>query len=181
MSQRSIKSVVIAVLVVILAVCAFFYAKSANRTEQATQREAPDFSLKDSSGQVHTLQEGRGKLVLVHFWASWCPPCLQEAPDFLEFAAKYQDRPLQIFAISLDEKWSDAEKVLASKKLPKNIISLLDPTTKVPEAYGTYQFPETYLITSDGHILTKWVGVQPWSAPGMQEVIDAALKQVALR
>jgi thiol-disulfide isomerase/thioredoxin len=135
--------------------------------------------LKDRGGSQHSLDEAHGKLVLVHFWAAWCPPCLQEIPELVEFAEKLQsESKLQIFAISMDEKWADAEKVLDSSKLPKSMISLLDGGSKISDLYGTYQFPETYLINDQGKILAKWVGAQPWSSPKTVELMKAEIEKL---
>lgn len=181
-AKKWTKFVYSGVFAAILAVCVIYWGGGfEGKSEQATRRAAPEFSLKDHSGQVHTLGEAHGKLAIVHFWASWCPPCLQEAPELLEFAKKYQDKNLRIFAVSLDDKWEDAEKILDSKNLPKDMTSVLDTTTKVPESYGTYQYPETYLVDGNGKVIIKWVGAQPWSSPGLLKVIDEVLSHVSDR
>jgi thiol-disulfide isomerase/thioredoxin len=159
----------------------YFYAEGlGGKSEQSGRRQAPGFSLKDHLGHDHTLQEVKGKLVIVHFWASWCPPCLKEIPDLIEFAEAWKDKPVQILAVSLDEKWEDAEKIVISSKLPTNFTSLIDLTGHVPEAYGTYQYPETYLLDGDGKIIVKWIGAQPWSSPGMQKALTEALNRLKL-
>jgi thiol-disulfide isomerase/thioredoxin len=182
MPKKWTKFVYIGVFVAILGACAAYWlGGSEGGSERSTRRVAPSFSLKDHSGQVHTLSEAHGKLSIIHFWASWCPPCLGEAPELLEFAKKYEGKNLQVFAISLDEKWEDAEKILNSQTLPKNVTALLDVSTHVPESYGTYQYPETYLVDGDGKVIIKWIGAQPWSSPGLTKVIDEVLSQVSKR
>jgi thiol-disulfide isomerase/thioredoxin len=167
------------ILVIILGTCAWFYlGGTGDGNERSGRRQAPEFVLKDHLNHDHTLQEMRGKLVIVHFWASWCPPCLKEIPDLIEFAEAWQDKPIEILAVSLDENWENAEKVVVSSKLPKNFISTLDLSGKVPEAYGTYQYPETYLLDGEGKIIVKWVGGQPWSSPGMQKALLEALNHL---
>jgi hypothetical protein len=78
-------------------------------------------------------------------------------------------------AVSLDSGWSDALKILPKEKLPPHVVSLLDESGKVPEEYGTYQFPETYALNSNLEILTKWVGPQDWQGSAMQSWIEKAL------
>jgi cytochrome c biogenesis protein CcmG/thiol:disulfide interchange protein DsbE len=173
---------------VILAVCAaaWFFAQHApgerggDHPGAPQLRPAPAFELKDHSGALHTLAEARGKLVLVHFWAAWCPPCLSEIPDLVELAQKLDENrgKFRVFAISLDEKWEDAEKVLQSAKLPSDMISLLDGGAKIPDLYGTYQYPETYLIDPDGKILAKWVGAQPWSSSQTIELLKGEIAKL---
>jgi thiol-disulfide isomerase/thioredoxin len=143
----------------------------------SASRPAPEFSLKDPDGKEHSLQSLRGSVVVLHFWAAWCPPCLEEIPPIIELARAYEDKPLKVVAVSLDEKWEDALKVLPAKGLPRNLVSLLDTTTKLPDRYGTYQYPETYLLDSDLRIVSKWVGAQPWATAEVRQVIDRELSR----
>lgn len=151
-------------------------------TPTAVRREAPAFRLKDSQGREHTLAGLSEKWVIVHFWATWCPPCLDEIPAFLEFAKKMHDAPVAIIAISLDSAWSDALKMLPDASLAPGMVSLLDPSLKVPEAYGSYQFPETYLLSpsptsaTSHRIRAKWVGAQDWNGPQMEKELREVFK-----
>jgi thiol-disulfide isomerase/thioredoxin len=167
------------ILIIILGTCTYIYTiGGGGKIERSGRRQAPEFSLKDHLNHDHTLQEARGKLTIIHFWASWCPPCLKEIPDLIEFAESWKDKPIQIYGVSLDENWENAEKIVTSSKLPSNFTSLIDLTGKTPEAYGTYQYPETYLLDGEGRIIVKWIGAQPWSSPGMQKALEEALKRL---
>lgn len=143
-----------------------------------TLREAPPFQLKDRSGKSFQLKDFEGKLVLLHFWAQWCAPCIDEIPKWAAVGEKFKGRPLQMVAISLDEKWEDAEKVLTPAMLSSQLISLLDAESKVADRYGSYQYPETYLLTPKGKILVKWVGGQDWQGASIVDMIDQALGAV---
>jgi len=164
---------------------AYFY-----RSHQAAQysdvhsadvslRSAPQWALKDSADRSHQLQDFQGKSVVIHFWASWCPPCLDEIPHWIEFAQRYQNEfknePIAFVAISLDSNWKDALKVLADAQVPANMVSVLDESGKIPELYGTFQFPETYLLNPKHEIVTKWVGPQNWKSPSIDSQIYAAI------
>jgi len=135
-------------------------------------RSAPDFALQDAQGKTHKLSDFRGKIVLLHFWASWCPPCLGEIPNWLEMAEEFKGKPIQLLAVSLDESWAAAEKVLPSSKLPPGVVSVIDPKTQVSEQYGSYAFPETYLISPKGEIITKWIGPQDWKSPDFVRMMN---------
>jgi cytochrome c biogenesis protein CcmG/thiol:disulfide interchange protein DsbE len=187
-SRKNRNRVISAVILVTCAVFWFylsgvnheFFRGSSGTSGQSSDgsaelRQAPAFTLKDHEGAAHTLQESRGKMRLVHFWAAWCPPCLAEIPEIVEFAGHFQNEALEVIAISLDEKWEDAEKILASAKLPGNMISLLDAKGKVSDLYGTYQYPETYLINAEGRIIAKWVGAQPWTNPRTEALLRQQL------
>jgi thiol-disulfide isomerase/thioredoxin len=141
----------------------------------AHRREAPRFALKESGGREHALDELRGNAVIVHFWASWCPPCLEEIPQWLEFARRWTGRPVRFLAVSLDAAWPEALKILPNAKLSPNVISVLDTTGKLPDRFGTYQYPETYLLDRDLRIVSKWIGPQDWSSPEIAAQIEGIL------
>lgn len=145
----------------------------------AADRIAPQFKLKDALNQEVSLSQFRGQLTLVHFWASWCPPCLAELPKVLELARQFQGRPFKIVLISLDENWKDAAKALPAGPLPSNIVSLIDPTSKVAEEYGSYQFPESYLLDPSQKIVTKWVGGQAWDSEPIHKLLERLMGAVS--
>ncbi len=128
------------------------------------QRLAPAFGLKDRSERLYELASWRGKVTLVHFWASWCPPCLAEIAHFARAASQWDLGQVAWVAISEDQSWADAEKILPSDT--PAVVSLLDEGSKVSDLFGSYQFPETYLISPAGEILAKWVGPQSWQKDG---------------
>ena len=177
MSFRSLRVFIILVVILIGCAAGWYYLRGPQEPLVAAPglREAPGFALKDRSGAMHRIEDFRGKIVLLHFWAAWCPPCLSEMPELVTFAHKLaseKNLKIEVVTISEDQSWKDAEKVLPSSKLPASMISLLDETSKVSDAYGTYQFPETYLINTKGQIITKWIGAQPWSNPKAEELLE---------
>ncbi len=141
-------------------------------------RDAPEFSLPDDQGRRHSLAEFRGKLVILHFWATWCPPCIEEIPQWVELARKMDGQPIAWVAISLDHNWGEAHRYLKPEKLPTNLVSLLDAQNETPGVYGSYQFPETYLIAPDGKIISKWVGPQAWDADSPAGNMKKAIERV---
>ena len=142
----------------------------------ALARNAPDIQAADDRGRPFHLQSLKGQVVLVHFWASWCPPCLEEIPNFLKLAESYAGKPIKFIAVSLDEGWDEAKKTLAPDAHGDNLISVLDQTKLLPDRYGTYQYPETYLLSKDLGIITKWVGGQNWESPLNRAAIERAFQ-----
>jgi thiol-disulfide isomerase/thioredoxin len=145
----------------------------------AHRREAPRFALKESGGREHALDELRGNAVIVHFWASWCPPCIDELPAVAEYARKWEAKGLHVYAVSLDANWTDADKILKGLALPASWVNVLDPAHRSAEIFGSFQYPESYWVDRTGKIAKKWVGAQPWSSPAMSEATERFLVESA--
>ena len=127
---------------------------------------APQFSLSDGSQSVD-LAKLRGKIVLLNFWASWCPPCIEELPTLMELHRRMPE--VVVVAISIDE---DPEKY--QRFLTKNHVDLLsvrDPSQRIETMYGTAQIPETYVIDRHGRLRRKFVSAQNWTSPEIMEYL----------
>ncbi len=118
---------------------------------------APDFTLEDLEGNTHTLAGYEGKVVFLNFWATWCPPCRQEIPGFLELYEQYKDDGMVILGISLDQK---GEAVVSSFADKINIeYPLIMATQEIMEAYQPGQYiPATIVIDKQGYIHDRHVG-----------------------
>jgi len=119
---------------------------------------APDFTLQDISGKEVSLSDFKGKVIILNFWATWCPPCRKEIPVFIELYKKYKDEGLVIIGISLDR---EGEKVLIPfvKKFGINYPVLIG-TKKVVDAYGGIRgIPTTFIIDKKGKIRKKHIGL----------------------
>lgn len=161
-----------AVFLLFLAVFSIWYAwRDGRGTGLITGQEVPGFKLRGLLGRPgSSLEESRGKeTVLVHFWASWCPPCLEELPGLIAFARKTP--ALRVLAVNLDRLEEDAKKVLPKGEIPPNFMMLWDPEAKVSEAYGSYQFPETFLVDRTLKLQAKWIGPQPWADESLRQLI----------
>lgn len=138
-------------------------------------RPAPVISLKDLGGKLVRLQEIEAKVILVHFWASWCAPCVDEIPEIIKFAKKYEGKAVRVVLISLDETWEDAQKIIGKEALSSNIVSLIDPEIRSGEMFGSYQYPETYLLNGSHEVVTKWIGPQKWGHEFFDQVVGRFL------
>ena len=126
-------------------------------------RLAPQFSVKDRSGQLHSLNDFRGKVVLVNFWATWCPPCIEEMPSIDSLQKTLDQEKFSIIAISVDDSWDSVDTFIKSSDLDLNIYS--DFEGKVAKLYGTHKVPETYILNKEGIVVRKILGEIDWTSP----------------
>ena len=131
---------------------------------------APDFTVQDSDRKL-TLSDYRGKTVVLNFWATWCPPCVEEMPSLLQMQQRMKDKGVVVLAVSLDEDESAYHKFLRDHGV--NVITVRDPALKSSDLYGTFKYPETYIIDRNGVLQRKFIGAVDWNQP---EVVDFLTK-----
>lgn len=136
---------------------------------------APDFTLKDLSGNPVQLSSLKGKVVLVNFWATWCPPCREEIPSMVKLNQAMQGKNFRMLAISIDEGGKGAVEEFF-KRNGATLPALLDTDGQVARRYGTTGVPETFVVDTKGVIAKKVVGGLDWSHP---EVIQALQQLMA--
>ena len=133
---------------------------------------APDFSLTTESGRTISLNNFGGKVLLLNFWASWCPPCVEETPSLNELAREFAPKGLVVLAVSVDEK-ENAYRAFLQRFRP-SFLTVRD--LKVHEDYGTFIYPESYIISSDGRVLRKIPEGADWMNPQMTQYISSLLQ-----
>jgi cytochrome c biogenesis protein CcmG, thiol:disulfide interchange protein DsbE len=140
-------------------------------------RPAPSFQVSDLNGNPVSLSAFRGEVVFLNFWASWCPPCLEEFPSMLALATAMRDRPFRMIALTQDE---DPEAMLAFLRtldLPDDrILIAQDPEGQVAHAYGTRLLPESYIIDPRGMIVARFAGERDWSRPEAQQLTERLVR-----
>ena len=124
--------------------------------------EAPNFELPDAQGRMVSLRSQRGHPVAVNFWATWCPPCVQETPSFESFAASIEGTDMRLLAVSVDDDWDAIRKFFVKGT---KIGVLLDKSHTIPKTFGTTQYPETYFLDGQGHVRYYFANLRDWSKP----------------
>jgi len=119
---------------------------------------APDFTATDANGANFRLSDYAGKVVLLNFWASWCPPCKKEIPWFAEFQKEYGADGFAVIGVSIDEDgWKAVRPVMESLKVNYRMALGNDALTQ--KFGGVESLPESLLISPDGRIWTKHTGI----------------------
>jgi peroxiredoxin len=136
----------------------------------STGDQAPEFSLRSFEGASVSLRDLRGKVVMVHFWATWCPPCVEEIPALDRLYRSIKGKEFEMLAVSVDEGGAGA----VASFIQRNRLSipvLFDPQQTVARLYGTSKFPETYIIDRNGVVSYKAIGPKDWTDPSNIQIV----------
>jgi cytochrome c biogenesis protein CcmG/thiol:disulfide interchange protein DsbE len=124
--------------------------------------EAPNFELPDAKGRLVSLRAQKGHPVAVNFWATWCPPCVEEVPSLESMAATLDGTDMRLLAVSVDDDWDAIQRFFVKGT---KIGVLLDKSHTIPKTFGTTQYPETYFLDGDGHVRYYFANLRNWSKP----------------
>jgi thiol-disulfide isomerase/thioredoxin len=138
-------------------------------------RSVPDFSLPDMDGELHTLQDYRGKVVLINFWATWCPPCRREMPALEQLYSNLGDQAFAVLAIN---QWEDADHVFAymgDLNVFPSFPILFDPESRVSAEFGVKGLPTSFLLDKQGRVVFRAVGGRDFAHPEVEQTIRSLM------
>jgi cytochrome c biogenesis protein CcmG, thiol:disulfide interchange protein DsbE len=130
----------------------------------------PQVTLQEAGTGDFTLRRESGHVVLVNFWASWCPPCVLEAPSLERFAKQMQPLGVRVVGVSIDQSLPQLQKFMAAYHLTYPI--LRDPDQRLMRRFGTYKTPETYIFDRDGRLADKIISDTDWEDPRMIRFVE---------
>lgn len=143
---------------------------------QTVRAGAPDFSLEALEGGNRTLQDYLGKVVLINFWATWCPPCLREMPGMQKLYNRYQAKGFDIVAISLDQGGrAVVKKFIDENKLTFPVV--LDPAQTAKSSYKVRALPTNYLLDRKGRVIAWGMGSREWDGEPAFALIEQLLAE----
>lgn len=131
--------------------------------------------LVDMAGTTHNLKDYRGQVVLLNFWASWCPPCVHEIPSMTRLKTTLKGQPFEILAANLAEEKPQIESFLTEH--PVNFPILLDPKGSAVQAWRVFAYPSTYVIDKKGTIRYALFGGHEWDDPATLQQIEALIRE----
>jgi peroxiredoxin len=123
-------------------------------------KPAPQFTVQDSDRTV-SLSDLKGKVVVLNFWATWCPPCVEEMPSLIQMQQRMENKGVIVLAVSVDDDQSNYQKFLRDNRV--NLLTVRDADQKSNNLYGTFKFPETYIIDRNGVVRRKFIGPVDWT------------------
>ena len=161
--------VVLVVLIVIFIAGWFVMDRPTGNKAITSGDRAPEFRLKTLEGGTVSLADLRGKVVMVHFWATWCPPCVEEIPTLDRLYRSLAGKDFLMLAVSEDESGEAVVSFIQQNKL--NLPILMDTGSDVARLYGTYKLPETYIVDRQGVVRYKAIGPRDWTDPLNMQVL----------
>lgn len=151
----------------------FIHPSYRNGQPSLRGQTAKDFAL-TVDGKPTRLSDLRGKVVLLNFWATWCQPCVDEAPSLNALQKEIAPMGGTVLGVSVDDDQAAYEQFLKTYNI--DYPTYRDPSKQIPLSYGTRMYPETYVIDRDGCINSKIVGPQDWTSPAMTAYLDGVLR-----
>lgn len=170
-SQRVAARLQIAALALLLPLAWFVYDGLRERNVNTGDR-APNFKVTTERGKVLTRSDFGGRVLVLNFWASWCPPCVEETPSMNELARDLSQKGVVVLGISVDHNAEAYRRFLADHRVAFE--TALDPEERVNSEFGTFKYPETYVIR-DGKVRIKYIGPRDWSDPAIRREIESLL------
>jgi len=135
--------------------------------------DAPPITLTDLDGNEVTLAGLRGKVVVVNFWATWCPPCIAEMPSLDRLQKAFADAPLQVLAVNAGDEPFDVAVFL--REVPVDMPILIDPKLGTQAVWGVTMLPTTFVVDPDGRIVFREIGEREWDDPQAVATLRALL------
>jgi cytochrome c biogenesis protein CcmG/thiol:disulfide interchange protein DsbE len=130
---------------------------------------AKAFTVQDSDRTV-ALNQLRGQVVVLNFWATWCPPCVQELPSMMDMQDRLKTHGVTVVGVSIDVDEDAYHRFLKQRGV--NFLTVRDPEQKVAGLYGTSGWPETYVIDRQGVLRRKFVGPINWDSPEVLQFLS---------
>ena len=130
------------------------------------------WQLKDATGKIVSLEEYKGKIVFINFWATWCPPCIAEMPSIQKLYADYQDKMVFLFVTTDSFEKANAFMIKENLTLPV-YQSLSNPPLEMESS----TIPATYLIDQSGNVIVAKIGTANWNSDSFREKLDELLKK----
>lgn len=132
--------------------------------------------LKDIAGRMHNLGDYRGQVVLVNFWATWCPPCRAEMPSMWKLQNAFRGKPFRILAVNMAE--TDAEvNTFLPDRMKQDFVVLMDRDGAALKNWKVFAFPTSFIIDKRGRVRYGLFGATEWDSKENQKLIETLINE----
>jgi thiol-disulfide isomerase/thioredoxin len=179
-TRKVLIGIVVLVLVQASAIALYLVVKRSRAVEPAPfavetlqPRPAPELAFERADGSRATLQSMRGKVVMVHFWATWCPPCRDELPGLLALADELaSNQPFELVAVSVDDDWEKMRRFFSGTV---HRAAVRPERADVHRQFGASTLPDTYLVDASGQIVQRYTGARDWRTQAARDHLTTSI------
>ncbi|MBI4892178.1 MAG: TlpA family protein disulfide reductase [Acidobacteria bacterium] len=147
----------------------FLVADSLRERLVSVGDSAPRFQVTTDAGRHISTSDFGGKILVVNFWATWCPPCVDEMPSLQAMAKQFEGRGVVVLGVSVDKNEANYKRFLQQAGI--SFPTARDPEADISAEYGTFKYPETYVIDQQGKVRQKHIGPRNWMDPELVKSI----------
>lgn len=142
--------------------------------ETLASRDAPALPFERENGSTATLAQMKGKVVMVHFWATWCEPCRDELPGLLKLTTELErGGQFALLAVAVDDEWEEV-RVFFRGTVPAAVVR--SPEAEVHRRFGASTLPDTYLVDAQGNMAVRYAGARDWRTSRAREHLQQAIQ-----
>ena len=145
---------------ILLAAFVFVVFDTLNEHVVVTGDKAPDFNITTDSGKQITRSNFGGRVLVLNFWATWCPPCIEELPSLDQMQRELSSKGVVVVGVSVDKNEKQYKDFL--KRARVSFETSRDSDASISAEYGTFKYPETYVINANGVVVAKYIGPKDW-------------------
>ena len=171
--KRSADKILIGLIVLLAGALAWVVYPTLEQRIINAGDSAPDFKVVTDSGKTVSVKDFGGKVLVLNFWASWCGPCVEEAPSMEAFSREMAKQGVVVLGVSIDRNEKMYKRFLKDYSI--SFETSRDPDWDINTRYGTFQFPETYVIDKEGKVREKIIASQNWMDPNFVARVKALL------
>lgn len=173
MNHKPLVSRIQAAAGLLLVALCWLVAGSLQERVVAAGDKAPNFKVTTDKGKVLSRSSFGGKVLVLNFWATWCPPCIEEIPSLDAMSRQLASKGVVVLGVSVDRNPQTYRSFL--ERAGVSFETALDPDANISADYGTFKYPETYIIGPDGKVRIKYIGPRDWTDPAVRGEIEALL------
>lgn len=164
---------IVGLIALLLVALGWVIVQSMQETVVQAGDRAPQFTVTTDKGLRITPNDFGGKVLVLVFWAAWCAPCVEEMPSLDQFAREMADSGVVVLGVSVDRN----EKLYSNllKRFRVSFQNMRDPEANISAQYGTYKYPESYIIDRSGKVAQKIIGPRDWNDPVLKNYVKSLL------